>query len=326
MERWALNLESKTKDLITNYLSIEIEHKNNLVICLLQEIIKHAPEILTNQESCINSLCYYLGGLLFSISYYPELENIYVHNTFNIVNYRCIKLTLACLLVDIAIDDHLEKEENLKGLKYMLSDILLNIKHTPKNLILSNIYKLVLDILEDVPSIITLLIQGLKIQIESTKQKNKNIDFDELCNIETNKAYITIKLYSFYIFNGVDIDIPIEFGTVVQFMDDICDYELDLESGIHTVLAKEIQINGNADRLFDLVFELTDNLPNKFWIFKILIVNTLILKINMLNINSPEYKHKASKYNLINSKGYEHDSLLFRKRIYDHMLYNLELI
>ena len=273
----------------------KIEYKNDYILTVFNILIYKYYEYINNNNIYVFDIkemyVYYLGALLILFSNIQDLLNI---STFEILINKAIKISIVCVLVDYAMDDHHLRENNISELKYYV--ICLKNGKNFNTSISSDIVKSIVFILDDIiteePLLLDFLIEGINKNLKSLIQKDKDfLDEDFLLKIESDKSTIAYTIILLYLSKMAINDIPSEIGELSQVFDDFMDYDKDKKNGITTIVSIYLD-QGKYLHLILHYLKLIDNIPNKYFLFKI---------IGIISLQYNFYKFKK----LINNKDFE---------------------
>lgn len=329
---WCYQTTPNAREGITRYLMVATDHHNQFTVDFLKEVHIYAPHIMDTQESCINAFAYYILGGLFALCHYKALATLHgEHNVIKVILDRCLRISLICLLVDVALDDEANRVHNrtiLSALGAQLANKrnLLEVDVSSYTPVIQSIVQLLNIVIADTPAIIGMILVAFKGEMESTRQIDEDLSFAELSKIEGTKAYVTMKLFADYLFNGTDTHIPMELGTVIQFFDDLADHHIDVADGTKTVVTSEIRRCGTSDLVYYQALKALDSLPLMYWPLKIMFGYCFSCIGSTSPYTSEQLTAALQPYSLVINRGKDYDTPMYRSGLHRHILYNLQYV
>ena len=274
LNKWCINKNELNKI----DLNFKINIYNNILIKIYISYIENNNIFIHDINETIP---YYLGALLFLFSNLEELLNI---DTFSNLVYKCIKISLVCILGDYAVDDDVNKINNSSELKYYLLCFKKNIKVncSISSEVVKSIIYILKDILLEVPLLIDVLIEGLE---KNGIDQTKKLKLNKLIEIESDKSHVMYKIFIAYLSNLKILTIPKELGIFSQVFDDFMDYEKDKENGINTIVTIKFD-EGKHEEVLLYYLKLIDSLPDKYFVFKIVGIISLQYNLFKFKLNN----------------------------------------
>lgn len=239
----------------------------NIFLNFFLSKIKNFDYIYNCKTMLTSSIQYYIISLFFCISHLDLLND-----TFLNLLEKCYEISICCFLIDYIID---EKTDN----KLIINNLLKNIDNLKNNkdLNFSNCDILTKDLLlflqkiiNKEPSILPLLIKGLKLEIKS-KNQTFMVNLNEISVIELNKSHQMTEIIMFYLNGNNNIKVPKNLSFLLQLIDDLFDIKKDELSGINTYVSLNLK-NNNYLLVFNMFFEKINNLDNRYILFKLLAI------------------------------------------------------
>ena len=239
----------------------------NIFLNFFLSKIKNFDYIYNCKTMLTSSIQYYIISLFFCISHLDLLND-----TFLNLLEKCYEISICCFLIDYIID---EKTDN----KLIINNLLKNIDNLKNNkdLNFSNCDILTKDLLiflqkiiNKEPTILPLLIKGLKLEIKS-KNQTFMVNLNEISVIELNKSHQMTEIIMFYLNGNNNIKVPKNLSFLLQLIDDLFDIKKDELSGINTYVSLNLK-NNNYLLVFNMFFEKINNLDNRYILFKLLAI------------------------------------------------------
>lgn len=313
LENWLIKFDDISKSNITELLNLW-DNYNFLIQDLLEYIVKHAPEALIDENMCVNVFANYFTLIIYGISNYCELEDIY-DDPFTVIINKSKKITVVSLIIDVIIIEY----ENTEQLKLIFSNLILG---TVYNGEYQDLYKLILEIIEDTPIMIKYFIDIFKNKIVPNKQ-TKELTLDNLLEIESNNGNLIIKSFSTYLFKNDDVKVNIEFGACLQYLKDIINYHNNSKKNIYTIVNFVINTGElkNADKILDIIIKMVEDMPNKYCVYKIYICLIVVILISKYEIFSETLKNKVLIFLPFKVRNNN-----FIMDIYEHILHNIRFL
>lgn len=193
--------------------------------------------------------------------------NLYIHKVLFtgklLIPYDDRKVIFAASAIHPAQDDYIDRE---KVDEKVINDIYLKIEGKQIDCddeTAVSIFKLIDIIYEKYnPKENKVLVETLKElhywQIQSSKQKSKNCNEDDLLNISFMKGGYAFAFYGYIALGRMD---TLEFrhfygmGAIFQIMDDLHDIEIDLDNNIETIWTKHIYNEKKADEVINGIID-----------------------------------------------------------------------
>lgn len=211
----------------------------------------------------------------YNINYVDDGEQRCLFNVFNLYIHRILftgklllpiedrRVIFAAAAIHPAQDDYIDKQEVNDDI---INDINMKIEGKDVELKDENVKPIfdLIDVIYDTynPANHKYLVEIIKNlhywQIESTKQKRKGCDEEELLNISFMKGGYAFAFYGYIALGRMTM---LEFrhffcmGAIFQIMDDLHDISIDIKDNIETIWTKLIYNNNKADEAINGIIE-----------------------------------------------------------------------
>lgn len=291
MRKWCVRTTPELRAILSAHLVTGKDHKAWLTQLYLHRVKQYAPWLLEDVNLLMNGYIYYAVSILFAFCHYSTLEKLHGTNVCLIAESRIIRFSLICLIADHAVDSPELKDVAVKQLETMMAAIVIDpsaakppldkVGYDPR---IYTVYILLRELIQEVPAVLPCVVQTLKAELASSKQKATPfgvqpdgsfkgpaaaLSYDELLKVEGLKGALVYELLGRILNNGVSLHVPYELGYIIQLCDDLADIYIDQEEQTWTVVWSEIARCGCIDRIVIELVEVTDRLPAAYWPFKL---------------------------------------------------------